>query len=291
MDPIFIYGTEYKRSLIHDLYGGSRQSGIAPSASHPFIFIFSGSTGHRYGYTDRWDNEDVFSYTGEGQVGDMEFIRGNLALKDHIKSGKRVFLFKYTHKGYVRFEGEMEFFDYGLFETPDITGIDRMGIKFFFKRKGAYLGVEPKDLEVAAEPEEECKKIMLPNVTERSGLVTSRVGQGAYRKSILHRWKYKCAVTGFDNPKILIASHILPWKEAKDEQRLDVDNGILLSPAYDALFDKNLISFENNGKIILSDTIEYNSYQKLGVSSKEKIIKLSEGNKSYLEYHREKLAI
>ena len=89
MDPNFIYGIEYKRSLIHDKYGGSRQSGIAPSISYPFIFIFSGSTGQKYGYTDRWDNEDVYSYTGEGQTGDMEFIRGNLALRDHIKSGKR----------------------------------------------------------------------------------------------------------------------------------------------------------------------------------------------------------
>ena len=166
----------------------------------------------------------------------------------------------------MKYEGEIEFFDYDLFETPDRTGIDRLGIRFFFKRKGAYLGVEPKDLEVAMESEDKYKNIILPNVTERSGLITSRVGQGAYRKSILHRWKYKCAVTGFGNTKILIASHILPWKDARDEQRLDVDNGILLSPAYDALFDKNLISFENNGKIILSNSIEYNSYKKKGFS-------------------------
>lgn len=289
MDFEFQIGQEFKRSLLHDRYGGSRQHGISPSASYPFIFIFSGSTGHKYGYTDRWDNEDVFEYTGEGQIGDMEFIRGNLALRDHISSGKRVFLFKYKQKGYVKFEGEMEFFDYGLFEIPDRTGVDRIGIKFFFKRKGINLGVQPKDLEITNEPIEEYNNIILPNVTERAGLVTSRVGQGAYRKSILHRWKYKCAVTQFNNPKVLIASHILPWKQAKDEQRLDVDNGILLSPTYDALFDKKLISFENSGKIILTDELLKYPIDKIGITGKERISDLSDGNKKYLNHHRKLL--
>ena len=108
--------------------------------------------------------------------------------------------------------------------------------------------------------------IVPPNSTERKGLVTSRVGQGAYRKRIIHRWEYKCAVTGFNKLEILIASHIVPWSDSTDNERLDVDNGLLLSPTYDALFDRHLISFENNGKIILSDTIDNNAYMKIGVT-------------------------
>ena len=120
-------------------------------------------------------------------------------------------------------------------------------------------------------------------------MVTSRVGQGAYRKRIIHRWEYRCAVNGFDKLNILIASHIVPWSESNDMERLDVDNGLLLSPNYDALFDKHLISFENNGKIILSDTIEDNAYKKIGVTGNETIKNLSQYNFQYLERHRNSL--
>ena len=62
-------------------------------------------------------------------------------------------------------------------------------------------------------------------------------------------------MTGCNLEEILIASHIVPWKDCTDEERLDVDNGLLLSPNYDALFDKHLISFDEDGKLIGSNTI------------------------------------
>ncbi len=86
--------------------------------------------------------------------------------------------------------------------------------------------------------------------------------------------------------EVLIASHIVGWKNSSNEERLDVHNGILLSPTYDALFDKHLISFENNGKIILSDSIEPSAYLKIGVTGSEKIEELSIYNHAYLEKHR-----
>ena len=285
----FIPDYIYKRSDIHDMYGGNRQGGISPSAKVPYIFIFSGKSGSQYGYKDGWDNPYVFSYTGEGQIGDMRFVKGNLALRDHINNGKRVFLFEYDRSGYVKFVSELEFFDIGYFDTPDINKNDRVGIKFFFKKKGAYLPVSPEQFQINQVNEEkpDYTDILLPNSTERSGLVTSRVGQGAYRKRIIHRWEYQCAVTGFNKLDILIASHIVPWANSTDAERLDVHNGILLSPTYDALFDKHLISFDHQGKILLSDSIETNSFGKIGVTGKEKIQKLSRYNFEYLDKHRE----
>lgn len=283
--PNHIYN---RRKDINAIYGGSWQSGISPSANHPFIFIFSGKTGHQHGYKDGWDNPNVFSYTGEGQAGDMQFTRGNLALRDHIKNGKRVFLFESEMKGLVKFIGEVEFFDADYFETHDTSGKSRIGIKFFFKRKGAVVPIQPDLFQtptLVEEPILEAETIF-PNETERKGLVTSRVGQGAYRKRIIHRWEYKCAVTGFDKLNVLIASHILPWADSDNNQRLDVHNGILLSPTYDALFDRHLISFENTGKIILSDAVETQAFEKIGVTGKEKIKKLSNCNFEYLEKHR-----
>ncbi len=285
----FIPNQLYNRSLIHDEYGGNRQGGISPSAKVPYIFIFSGKSGAQYGYRDGWDNQNIFSYTGEGQEGDMQFIRGNLALKEHLNIGKRVFLFEIEGGGLVKFISEMEFYDADYFETPDINGTNRIGIRFFLKRIGVSLPVNPDQFTLIPLNQDPHKilELNLPTVTERSGLVTSRVGQGAYRKRIIHRWEYKCAVTNFNKLDILIASHIVPWSKATDHERLDVNNGLLLSPTYDALFDKHLITFDNKGKILLSDKIEFSAYQKIGVTGEEQIHGLSQYNLEYLNRHQE----
>jgi hypothetical protein len=277
-----------RRKDIHAIYGGNWQSGICPSSKYPYIFIFSGKSGKQHGYEDGWDNPNVFTYTGEGQSGDMEFTRGNLALKDHLANGKRVFLFKSGESnGFVRFVGEVECFDVDYFETHDTLGQLRIGIKFFFKRIGIYLPIIPSKSQYVNEPlSYQDYQFTPPNETERKGLITSRVGQGAYRKRIIHRWEYKCAVTNFDKLDVLIASHIVPWANSNDDERLDVDNGLLLSPTFDALFDKHFISFENNGKIILSKSIELEAYKKIGVHGNEKINRLSEFNLAYLDRHR-----
>lgn len=283
----------HRRNDIHAAYGGNWQSGIAPSSTYPYIFIFSGKSGKQHGYEDGWDNPNVFSYTGEGQSGDMSFTRGNLALRDHLQKGKRVFLFESVSKGWVRFISEVELFDADYFETHDTEDKRRVGIKFFFKRKGAYIPVQPEDFKqnyLAAEPIP-AYGFAPPNETERKGLITSRVGQGAYRKRIIHRWSYKCAVTGFDKLDVLIASHIVPWSESNNNERLDVNNGLLLSPTYDALFDRHFVSFENSGKIILSDKIETAAYKKVGVTGQERIKDFSSDNFLYLEKHRKRLLV
>ena len=288
----FIKDKEYRRRDIHLQYGGNWQGGIAACANVPYIFIFSGEAGHQHGYKDQWENEDVFSYTGEGQLNDMSFVRGNLALRDHIKNGKRVFLFIYVATGFVKFESELELIDIDYFEGQDREGKTRTAIKFFFKRVGKNLDYSVDQFQtsfLASEEPDLYNNYSPPNETERNGLVTSRVGQGAYRKSILHRWRFKCAVTNYEKKEILIASHIVPWKDATNDERLDVDNGILLSPTYDALFDQHLISFENNGKIILSDTLQQSKMDLIGVTGKERIQSLSSGNISYLERHRDLL--
>ena len=129
----FIQDFIYKRSEIHDQYKGNRQGGIAPSTIVPYIFIFSGKSGSQYGYYDQWINPNIFRYSGEGQVGDMRFVRGNLALRDHIFNGKRVFLFEFERIGYVKFISELEFYNFGVLKIPDINKNERDGITFFFK--------------------------------------------------------------------------------------------------------------------------------------------------------------
>lgn len=80
-------------------------------------------------------------------------------------------------------------------------------------------------------------------------------------------------------------------EDANNDECLDVNNGILLSPNYGALVDRHLISFENTGKIILSNAVLKSDYNSLGVSGKEVISNLSRENHLYLERHRDFLNV
>jgi hypothetical protein len=131
-------------------------------------------------------------------------------------------------------------------------------------------------------PKSEQKK---PNYTERKGLVTSRVGQGWYRQEILKKWNNKCSITGCSITEILISSHIKGWSECNEDERLDPDNGILLSPNIDSLFDKHLISFDDDGSILISDKVSKENLEILGISNSIKL-EVDNGMKKYLQHHR-----
>lgn len=293
MELPFLPNQTYKRSQIHDQFGGNRQGGISPSARHPYIFIFSGKTGITHGYNDGWDdkNNDIYCYTGEGQVGDMRFIKGNSALRDHVKDGKRVFLFTYINRGFVRFEAELVFSVADYFLAKDKNGDLRQAIMFYFKRVGSVKNyiTSSDQTQSVLEENNDIKYLDNPNETERNGLITSRIGHGIYRRRVLVRWGFRCAVTNFGEAGILIASHIVPWKEANNFERLDPENGILLSPVYDALFDRHLISFQDDGTIAISNLLAEHDLSVLGITRNEQIKGFKPENFIYLERHRSSL--
>ena len=131
------------------------------------------------------------------------------------------------------------------------------------------------------------RKYKKPDQTERKGLVTSRVGQGYYRQQVINKWKGKCPLTGIDVPPILISSHIVPWSESNDEERLDADNGILLSPNMDALFDRHLISFDDYGGLLISSKVSQENIENLKMLSLPKI-EINERVLKYIKRHRNK---
>jgi 5-methylcytosine-specific restriction protein A len=96
----FEVGKIYDRQRdIHARFKGQEQGGISTPAGTPFIFLFTGETGEQYGYKDHWTDDGVYLYTGEGQVGDMEFVRGNKAIRDHSANSKDMLLFEALGKG------------------------------------------------------------------------------------------------------------------------------------------------------------------------------------------------
>ena len=95
-------------------------------------------------------------------------------------------------------------------------------------------------------------------MTERHAIVKSRIGQGQFRDDLLSKYK-KCVITGIDIPQVLVASHIKPWAVCDNKERLDVNNGLVLSATNDRLFDSGLISFKRNGKLYISGAITENN--------------------------------
>lgn len=119
--------------------------------------------------------------------------------------------------------------------------------------------------------------------TEKSMLVSARVGQGQFRQRLFEQWD-GCAVTGYMMPAMLVASHIKPWRSSTNMERLDPNNGLLLLANLDKAFDRGFISFEDNGQIIISTQLE--RPQVLGISQQMRLA-VREQNIKYLQYHRE----
>jgi putative restriction endonuclease len=106
----------------------------------------------------------------------------------------------------------------------------------------------------------------LPRETEAERLVVQRIGQDVFRKSLIDYWGGQCPITGVDQSELLRASHIKPWADCPtDAERLDVFNGLLLAAHLDAAFDAALISFADDGALMMSPDLMERSRVALGL--------------------------
>jgi 5-methylcytosine-specific restriction protein A len=120
-----------RRADVHGPYKGQQYGGISTPADHPIILLFTGEVGEQYGYKDGWDGNGVFLYTGEGQKGDMQFDKGNLAIRDHAKNGEDLHLFEKLGKTrYCRYLGRFACSTWEIRRGPDEDGNLRRVIVF-----------------------------------------------------------------------------------------------------------------------------------------------------------------
>lgn len=125
--------------------------------------------------------------------------------------------------------------------------------------------------------------------TEGSIVTKIRKGQDKFREKLLKVIK-KCPITQITEPKLLLASHIKPWAMSDNEERLDINNGFILSPLFDKLFDSGLITFSFKSELVISKALSKNNIEKIGISNKQKIVNLPiKGREEYLEYHHNKV--
>ena len=118
---------------------------------------------------------------------------------------------------------------------------------------------------------------------DRTSYISARVGQGKYRSKLITYWG-KCALTGYSDVRLLVASHIKPWRDSNNTERLDPYNGLLLLPNFDKAFDLGYITFTDKGVLKASEFIEMPRI--LGINKKMKI-QLASEHQDYLAYHRE----
>jgi len=125
----------------------------------------------------------------------------------------------------------------------------------------------------------------LSSETERRALVKTRLGQGPFRTRLIERWGGRCPVTGCSQEQALRASHIKPWRCSTNQERLDSANGLLLTANLDALFDRFLISFDDDGRMLISPQVEFACYEMLGIPGSP-VRGLSAEEQGFLAFHR-----
>jgi hypothetical protein len=132
-------------------------------------------------------------------------------------------------------------------------------------------------------------EVVIEKITEKFANQKIRIGQDNFRKALLKELK-KCPITGINDEKLLIASHIKPWAFSNNFERMNSKNGFLLSPLFDKLFDKNigLITFTINKEILISKKLSKENQKRLGVENNQFIQDLPVfGREEFLEYHNQ----
>ena len=282
--PYRIGALYQRRKDIHGRLGGQRQGGISTPQDQPYIVLFTGVGGEEHGYLDHWDEQGYFHYFGEGQVGDMTFVRGNAAVRDHRSNGKRVLVFQMLGHGRpCRYLGE--------FETVDASYVGNIPGRDGQARTAIVFKLRP--LDPAELPFE--NRIRAPSLSElelgstvASRVVQVRSKQDYFRRQLVGIEK-ECRITGIADLRFLRASHIRPWAACDTgTQRVDGNNGLLMAPQVDHLFDRGWISFEDSGRLLRSEELPEPIVKGLGLNLKKtgRYGSFTEAQRGYLDFHR-----
>ncbi len=126
--------------------------------------------------------------------------------------------------------------------------------------------------------------------SDRETLVKVRINQDKFRNGLIEKYGGKCCLCGMNHLSMLVASHIKPWSKSDKNEKLDIENGLLLCPNHDKLFDAGLISFDLNGEIIISNQLSEHNQNIMNVNKNLKI-KITDDNREYIKYHRDNIFV
>jgi hypothetical protein len=128
-------------------------------------------------------------------------------------------------------------------------------------------------------------QIEIPETT-RTAIVKARIGQGIFREEVSKIEKF-CRLTGVEDADHLIASHIKPWKDSDNQERLSRFNGLMLTPTADHLFDKGFISFSDTGNLIYATRVNRIAFSKMKIPEQGfNVGRFTESQINFLCHHR-----
>lgn len=258
------------------IFGCAPQGGMRRSHATNTLVLISDKTGI---YEDHTDG-DIFHYTGMGQVGDQTLTSQNKTLAESRENGVGVHFFEVKMAREYTYVGEVKLVaDPYIGRQKDRDG--KMRNVWIFPlsiiNNGTELIEEIEQLETELTEDETISE------TEKEQIVKGRIGQSKFKQK-LRTQSTQCALCAVNDERFLIASHIKPWSESTNEERLDVDNGLLLCPNHDALFDKGYLSFDKDGSLLVSNEIDDTTRIFMNVNSNNRI-QVTEKKRRYLEWH------
>ena len=121
-------------------------------------------------------------------------------------------------------------------------------------------------------------------------LVPQRRGQAMFREMVLTSYRSRCALTGAEDPRLLNASHILSWSE-HPEHRMWPTNGICLNALHDRAFDRHMISFDDDWRMVVSSNLPTETRRLLekGTDGQLRMPSRFQPDRSFMERHRARL--
>jgi hypothetical protein len=260
-------GNKYDRPTLaklwdYESYNAISRGVFSPQGEHVLVFFITKEKQESLTQYEDHIDADILFWEGEKGHGNDQRI---IERKDIIQ----VFYRERHHSDFV-YEGRAMLRSYSLLT-------DRPS-KFSFELVDQKMDIKDMVAEIQS-------KYDVPE-TEKEAIIKSRIGQGLYRSKSIEIWK-TCSVTGFTKSNVLIASHIKPWKLSSNGERINPYNSLLLVPTFDKLFDNGYIGFESNGKIMLSNKINQQDWERIGITTDLRLREVPTETKAFLGYHCE----
>lgn len=217
----------------------------------------------------------------------MAFVRGNAAIRDHRTNGKRLLVFQMLGHGRpCRYLGEFEAVDaYYQAGIPDREGNARMAIVFKLRP------MDPGELPFENRIQKPSTVELELGSTVSSRVVQVRSKQDYFRRQLVGIEK-ECRITRIADLRFLRASHIRPWAACESgTQRVDGNNGLLMAPQVDHLFDRGWISFEDSGRLMRSGDLPDPIVKALGLrlTTSRRYGSFTQAQQGYLDFHRKEV--
>ena len=188
----------------------------------------------------------------------------------------------------------LEQFDIALFNiiyNEDFIRKDSIGHKMYsnsLKHFRMFLKASSPTLNTVSEEINKINSNRMLKATEKESLIKSRIGQGKFRNEILKKYNGACIISGITDARLLVASHVKPWSVSDNDNRLSSENGLLLSSLYDKMFDLGLISFSEDGKLLISNELTPENTALAGLKKENSYsLKYTSLLSQNMEYHRD----